>query len=257
MFLSCASSAFLSDNWYWTSCMRFYTTFWNSFRFLIAPSFAWEERFGGEVFWKRSCYISRSALIFGKPVLTLPLAKSVTCHRKYLNFKILPRVCFIKFNWVNCIDKDLILFQDNATFDALSCFVFSKVVWQAFGLILSANLVLSRSWSVQQSASLMVWTLEILEVLMTNNDIINYMPVFRTGVLPCILVFVFLSKLCVFNHKIMLVAKLLKLKTIAVCITYSTWPQTVPSLRILSYSSIQITEQHDQISIRNTEKHLS
>ena len=45
---------------------HFCTTLWNSLCCLIAPSLAWQERFGGKVLWKRWRFISRSALISSK-----------------------------------------------------------------------------------------------------------------------------------------------------------------------------------------------
>ena len=83
------------------------------------------------------------------------------------------------------------------------------------------------------------------------------MPVFETWVLPCTHVFIYLSIPCVSNHKIILVAKLLELKIIAVCVTYTMQAERVPSLMILLYFSVQITKQNDLINVRNTEKHLS
>ena len=82
---------------------------------------------------------------------------------------------------------------------------------------------------------------EVLEITRMNNDIINHMPMSVTWVLPCNLVFVFLTKSCVSNHNIMLVVKLYELKTIAVCLTYSVRAKSVPSLIIFFYSSVQIT----------------
>ena len=60
---------------------------------------------------------------------------------------------------------------------------------------------------------------QILLITPANNNIIYHMPVSRAWVLPCTFVLVFLMKPNVSNDEIRLVAKLQKLKAIAVCLS--------------------------------------
>ena len=142
----------------------FCTTLWNSLCFLIASSFAGQERFGGKVFWKRWCFISRSALI------SLQFSANKSWHFLLWIPKVLHAIestltfefsnVFASSSSIKLIALTKIDFvSGECNFDTSSCFGRGKALCLTFEWILSANLALTRRWSVQQSSPLLIRTL--------------------------------------------------------------------------------------------------